>query len=123
MPPLVSPALDPGHARIDERILAMHRAIAVKLRAAPELLAIAYDNLRRWSESAGRSQPYCDAWMEVLARPFEEMLALIQEENESMHAMRQASPFAGVLSAKERWEIYDAFAVGTSDKRVGNHCG
>jgi len=37
------------------------------------------------------------------------------EDSEKMTAMRQAGPFAGVLSPKERWEIYDAFAVGTSD--------
>ena len=101
MPPLVTSTLGQGHERIDARSLAMHRAIAVKLRAAPELLAIAYDNLRRWSESAGRSQPYLDAWMEVLARPFEEMLALIQEENESMHELRTAD--ADAVELEGRW--------------------
>lgn len=99
----------------------MHRAIAVKLRASPDLLAIAHDNLRRWSESSGRSQPYLDAWSAVLARPMEELLVLIQEDSESMRAMRQASPFAGVLSPKERWEIYDTFAVGASDSSGGNN--
>ncbi len=121
---MVSPIasnLEQGHARIDARSLAMHRAIALKLRASPDLLAIARDNLRRWSESSGRSQPYLDAWAEVLARPIEEVLVLIGEDSESMRAMRQASPFAGVLSPKERWEIYDAFAVGVSDSGRWNH--
>lgn len=99
----------------------MHRAIAVKLRASPDLLAIAQDNLRRWSESSGRSQPYLDAWSDVLARPMEELLVLIQEDSELMRAMRQASPFAGVLSPKERWEIYDSFTVGASDSSGGNN--
>ena len=121
---MVSPIasnLEQGHARIDARSLAMHRAIALKLRASPDLLAIARDNLRRWSESSGRSQPYLDAWAEVLARPIEEVLVLIGGDSESMSAMRQASPFAGVLSPKERWEIYDAFAVGVSDSGRWNH--
>jgi hypothetical protein len=109
-----------GHARIDARSLAMHRAIARKLRAKPELLEIAHDNLRRWGKTAGRSQPYLDRWSELLAKPIEELEAKMVEDSESMRAMRQASPFAGILSPKERWEIYDAFAVGTSDSRGGN---
>ena len=112
-----------GHARIDARSLAMHRAIAAKLIASPGLVAIAHDNLERWKASAGRSKPYLEAWSELLAKPIEELVALIQEDGEFMRAMRQTSPFAGVLSPRERWEIYDAFAVGASDSGRGDHCG
>jgi len=104
-----------GHARIDARSLAMYRAMAVKQRQSPELLASAHDNLQRWSATAGRSQPYLDAWPELLKLPLEELFVVMVEDSEKMTAMRQAGPFAGVLSPKERWEIYDAFAVGTSD--------
>ena len=38
-----------GHQRLDRRSLALHQAIAAKLRAHPELLAIARENLDRWS--------------------------------------------------------------------------
>jgi hypothetical protein len=38
-----------GHQRIDQRSLALHRAIAEKLRANPALIEIARDNLDRWS--------------------------------------------------------------------------
>lgn len=100
-----------GHARVDARSLAMHRAIAEKLRARPELIAIAHDNLERWSVSNPRSKPYWDAWREVLARPLPEILALIVEDGERMTAMRQTSPFAGVLDPRERWAIYDEFAA------------
>ena len=91
----------------------MHRTIAEKLRRKPELLAIASENMERWRPTAGRSTPYLDAWEAILRRPLEEVLRVIQEDSEQMRAMRQSSPFAGVLSPKERWEIYDAFAVGT----------
>ena len=112
-----------GHARIDARSLAMHRAIAAKLLASPELFAIAKDNLKRWRATAGRSLPYLDAWDQVLTRPAEEVLELMRQDNEAMRAMRQASPFAGVLSPKERWKIYDAFAVGTYHSGGGSHRG
>ncbi len=91
----------------------MHRAIAAKLRADPALLAIAFDNIARWRPTAGRATWYLDRWEELLRRPFEEMLGVFQEDSEAMRAMRQSSPFAGVQAPKERWEIYDAFAVGT----------
>ena len=71
-----------GHERIDRRSLAMHQAIAEKLRADPSLLAIARDNLARWSKTAGRSQHYLDRWREILDRPLEEVLALMVEESE-----------------------------------------
>lgn len=105
-------AQERGHARIDARSLAMHRVIAAKLIEDPGLLAIAHDNLERWTATAGRSQPYLNAWGELLNMPIEVLAARIQEDSEAMRAMRQASPFAGVLSPRERWEIYDAFAVG-----------
>ena len=118
-PPVAPVPVQQGHARIDARSLAMHRAIAAKLLAEPGLLAIAHDNLRRWAGTAGRSQPYLDAWGELLAKPISELAVRIQEDSEVMRAIRQTSPFAGVLSPRERWEIYDAFAVGASDSGRG----
>ncbi len=101
-----------GHERIDQRSLAMHRAIASKLEAQPQLLQIAHDNLDRWSKSVARSQPYWDAWREILKLPLPEILRLIVEDSERMSAMRQTSPFAGVLTPRERWAIYERFAPG-----------
>jgi hypothetical protein len=99
-----------GHQRIDRRSLELHRAIAAKLREHPELIEIAHDNLARWSATVGRSQPYWDAWREILRRPLPEVLDLMVEDSERMTALRQATPFAGVLDPKERWAIYERFA-------------
>jgi hypothetical protein len=99
-----------GHQRIDARSLALHRAIGEKLRARPELMAIAHDNLERWSKPGNRSQYYWDEWRKILARPLPEILELLGEESERMTALRQATPFAGVLEPAERWAIYAQFA-------------
>jgi hypothetical protein len=101
-----------GHQRIDQRSLALHRAIAEKLRAQPALIEIARDNLDRWSLASTSSQPYWDAWREILSRPLPEILDLLGEESEAMAAMRQATPFAGVLEPAERWAIYERFEPG-----------
>lgn len=100
-----------GHERIDRRSLALHRAIADKLRGDPARLEIARDNLHRWSAAEGRSQPYWDAWRGLLDLPLEELLERLVEESEHMTAMRQATPFAGVLTPHERWAVYDRFAA------------
>ena len=100
-----------GHERIDRRSIALHRAIAEKLRANPALLEIARDNIARHAPTAGRSQHYWDAWRTVLAMPLEDMLRLIVEDTEEMRALRQNNPFAGVLEARERWAIYDRFPM------------
>jgi hypothetical protein len=101
-----------GHERLDQRSLALHRAIAEKLRAHPELIAIAKENLERWSATEDpRSRRYSEAWQEILNLPMTEILRLITEESERMTAMRQATPFAGVLDPAERWAVYDQFAA------------
>lgn len=98
-----------GHARIDARSLALHRAVAEKLRANPGLLDIARDNLKRWMAQGGPTLPYWQRWLEILDWPLEELTAKILEESEDMTAMRQSAPFAGVLLPRERWAIYEEF--------------
>ena len=106
-----------GHRRIDRRSLALHRVIANKLQAHPALLEIARENLARWSASTSRSQPYWDAWREILDRPLPEVLTLLEEDSERMDAMRQATPFAGVLEPAERWAVYSQFAPQRTGQR------
>jgi hypothetical protein len=99
-----------GHRRIDERSVALHRfSYRRETGSTPELLEIARDNLNRWYAGAGRSRPYLDQWKLILERPLEEMLSLIVREDEAMTALRQSSPFAGILNPKERWAIYSRF--------------
>ncbi len=97
------------HELIDRRSIALHRAIADKLRANPALLTIAHDNIARWMPAAGGTRPYYEAWLKLLALPLDELLRLLTEDSERMRALRQTTPFAGVLSPQERWAIYDLF--------------
>ena len=101
------------HDRLERRSLALHLAVAAKLRQRPELLVIALDNLERWSKTGGRSQPYLDTWQTILAQPLEAVLTAIAEDTPRMTELRQSSPFAGALEPKERWHVYDTFESGT----------
>jgi len=111
------------HQRIDERSLAMHRAIAEKLRRDPSLLAIARDNLARWDSAMPGASRYWKQWKELLDLPLDTLLERMVEPGEAMTAMRQSSPFAGILTPKERWAIYEAFAPGAYYSSGGRDCG
>ena len=104
----MSPGLK-GHERIDQRSIALHAAISAKLQADPRLLDIARGNIERWWEGAGGSLPYLTEWREILDRPLTEIAVLLVEDTERMRALRQNTPFAGVLTPQERWAIYDEF--------------
>jgi hypothetical protein len=94
------------HHTVERRNLAMHRAIASRLREQPELLGHAREHLEHWIGRDGRSTPYLTAWRNILEQPFEEMLATIQEDSERMATLRQYTPLAGLLGAAERWQFY-----------------
>lgn len=103
-----------GHQRIDQRSLALHRAIADKLRRDPSLIQVALANIDRWSLQNSRSQPYWDAWRELLRGPLDVLLPLLVQESDRMTVLRQATPFAGILSPQERWAIYARFEPGST---------
>ena len=81
------------------------------------VLLIAHGNLARWT-SLNASAPSllrCYAeWREILNRPLEEICSLLTLETEEARRLRQNSPFAGVLSAQEVWELKQRFRHATT---------
>jgi hypothetical protein len=98
-----------SHSDINRRSIALHAAIAQKIAINPDLLSIARVNIDRWSGSGAYSNPYFNRWLDVLSLPLPEILIAITAETEEMIELRQSSPFAGVLTPKERWRIYETF--------------
>ncbi len=100
-----------GHERIDQRSIALHAAIVRRLEANPERWSIVHENLSKHLTEGGASRPYALAWQELLAKPWPELRALLVEDSELMRALRQCSPFAGVLDNQERWAIFDEYSL------------
>ena len=98
------------HRILDARSLAMHCKIAQKISRDPELLDKAKANLKRWSAKSRDPKPeHLREWQEILERPWPEITELITRMSEDATRLRSSSPFAGVLTANERDQIYAAF--------------
>ena len=91
------------HRDLDARSLAMHRLIADKLRRDPGLLAHAQAILDRWRSSGDAStRVYDDEWSRALRAGLPATLRLMLDESEHGNELRQSSPFAGILTPRER---------------------
>ncbi|NND65776.1 MAG: hypothetical protein HKM24_07410 [Gammaproteobacteria bacterium] len=98
------------HCLLDARSLALHCKIAQKISQDPTLINQAKANLERWAQRYPNAQPkYFSQWKNILNRSWEDVAAFITSLSEEATQLRQSSPFAGILTTKERKKIYDAF--------------
>jgi hypothetical protein len=101
-----------NHFETDQVSLELARRIAEKLWCQPEVIDFARANLARWSRQnvSAPSLLRCYAeWQQILARPVEEICTLLCSESDDAQRVRQNSPFAGVLTPTEVWEIKSRF--------------
>ncbi|HEY5242849.1 MAG TPA: hypothetical protein VIJ22_15325 [Polyangiaceae bacterium] len=95
--------VDP-HRLAELRSLAYHRAVAERL-ADPRFLESARARVREWLER-GHLPLYAAEWQRLLEGPVEELRAALEADTEASRALRQATPFAGAIDARERWRIW-----------------
>ena len=97
-----------SHQWIDQRSLALHEAVAVKLEAQPQLLEVARRNLERWLQQNAATA--LREWRRILdSRPLPDVVALLRSSSEEAMRLRQSSPFAGLLTTEERRAIMAAY--------------
>jgi transcriptional regulator with XRE-family HTH domain len=103
-------AYHPLLTREDRRSLALHRAIAVRLREEPtRVIAQARQTLERMLERTGDSSHPIREWSVLLDRPLEALLPLLTDPSPWARELRHVTPFAGILSAPERAQVYREF--------------
>jgi len=97
--------------REDRRSLDLHRAVAVRLVENPDgVLAQARRNLARMRAAAPGASQVLREWEVLLSRPIEALLPVLSDRSEWARELRHVTPFAGVLSAAERADVYREFA-------------
>ena len=92
-----------GHATAERRSLAYHQVVARRLDEG--LRDRARRTLERWSAAGRIAEPYARRWRALLELPLDELSAAITADDDEARALRQCSPFAGVLAPAERWAI------------------
>ena len=97
-----------NHLETDQVSLELGRRVAERMRRQPDVLAIAQANLLRWSRQNASTPSLlrCYAeWQQILTRPVEEICDVLCSVTDDAQRLRQNSPFAGVLTPAEVWEI------------------
>lgn len=101
----------PPLTREDRRSLALHAAIADRLRDEPEaVLAKARSSLAHMKALHPGARQLFDEWTVLLRRPVTALLPVLVDASPWARELRHVTPFAGVLTAKERTACYRAFA-------------
>lgn len=97
-----------GHEVQDAISYELARRVATGLPTHPEWLVQARANLGRWTRRNSNAPALLRAygeWERWLNRPLSEIIAILTSDTDEAQRLRQNSPFAGVLSPKEVWEI------------------
>jgi hypothetical protein len=101
-----------SHDVLDEISLELGRRTAARLRQDCGLLRLAHENLTRWSQQNADSPSLLrcySEWRRILNEPLEKICEALSCDSDESRRLRQNSPFAGVLSAREVWEIKRLF--------------
>lgn len=106
--------VDP-HRVAEARSLELHRAVAVALASDPGLVDEARARVSQWRAAGRLAAAYADAWLAILDEPLGEIQRAITEDSESARALRQATPFAGVIDPRSRWRIWERVRTQLED--------
>ena len=93
------------HKLAAERSLAFHRVVASRLLKDSAVLERARKRVETWLERTP-DRPFVREWNKVLADDAEKIAAFLVDWSELAEELRQSSPFAGTLDARERWRIW-----------------
>lgn len=100
----------PPMTREDRRSLELHRAIADRLAADPaSAVRRARKNVALMIQTNPDASGLLRAWRRALSLPTSDLIDLLQDPRPRARELRHVSPFAGVLSPSERWDVYRRF--------------
>jgi excisionase family DNA binding protein len=108
----VEQLLRPPFRREVEQSLWLHRAVAGKLVADPSRgMALARRNLahRRQAHSDGSADVWFEAWERLLDEGVDAVMDMITARTDVAAEFRQNTPFAGLLTDRERMKVLAAF--------------
>ena len=93
------------HHLAEERSIALHAEVAERLRREPSLLERVRARVEGWRRDGSVHPGIARAWSDLLARPLPEILTAIVDPGEEARALRQSTPFTGILDQATRHRI------------------
>lgn len=109
----VNRILRPSLTREQEKSLWLHRALMAPLMVAPEeVIDRAFDNIARWKaehRSDGMTVRYLSGWERILSQGLDAVMEIIVSPSPEACALRQNTPFAGVLDDATRVQVLRMF--------------
>ena len=106
------------HTMIDARSRELHKLIAQKIRQNPALIQKVSDTLRRWLRATDEEDRSHDALVEWQRRlehdPLDHVLDFLVSDQEDARRLRQSTPFVGLLTDREREEIFRKYEAHRS---------
>ncbi len=98
------------HQEIDRRSLALALAVAEQIDRDPQRngLRLARENCARWLQNS--ETPAVLEWKRLLDGDWEHVRKVLLADSELGRRLRQSSPFCGILTPRERWDIYRRFS-------------
>lgn len=116
----VSVTIVPQLTREDRRSLALHAAIAERLTArTDETIARARATLKRMREANPNASALLREWDVLLQRPLIALLPVLSDQSLWARELRHVTPFAGVLAARARANVYREFARAEDARAEG----
>ena len=91
----------------------MHEAIGVEIARRPELVDEARRRVRSASAEGTLAAAHRDAWLRLLDRGIEDIVAFLRADTEEARELRQATPFTGIVGPRERWRIWRSVREAT----------
>lgn len=93
-----------GHREQELRSIELHRLVAGRLN--DDLILRTRARLYDWLSNPGpERREYVEQWLGLLNGPLPQLRAALVADTEQMRALRQCSPFAGVLTDQERQRV------------------
>ena len=94
------------HHLAEERSLAYHALIADKIERDPALLDVARRRVAEWLASGTPHAHYARAWSAILESPVEIIRQHLLDPTPAGRALRQVTPFAGMIAPNTRWKLW-----------------
>ena len=87
------------------RSIEFGKAICQKLQDHPDLIQIPNCNIQKWEQREGETDPALEEWKTLLNGSREKIYEILIGTDSESQRIRSSSPFAGVLTQKERLQI------------------